>query len=379
MSFIASSTKDLLSTEKRIFGYDVIRFIAIFYVFWGHGSILIPNELKEVYSWGIFLPLEGVSIFFVLSGFLIGNILIRTIEKTNFNFKELSNFWFRRWYRTLPNYYVILIILLLSGAKQENFDFRFLVFTQSFLEDHPDFFTPTWSLAVEEWFYTLFPLILFLSLLVIRKLRTSLFLSISIFILVPLALRFLNHFNPDLLEISSTPRKITIFRFDSMMFGILAAYIYSKHREFWIEKAKFFTYAGIASLVVIIFMKNYSNIYQTKIFENVFVYYFESIPVFFFLPFFSSLKSIRQKKLEKFIVVISKLSYSIYLVHGSVVLWFILKNLESNNSFVEIRFEFQRIILILLYIGLSIIFSFLLYIFLEKPIMNYRDKITNHY
>ena len=64
MSFIASSTKDLLSTEKRIFGYDLIRFIAIFYVFWGHGSILIPNELKEIYSWGTFLPLEGVSIFF---------------------------------------------------------------------------------------------------------------------------------------------------------------------------------------------------------------------------------------------------------------------------------------------------------------------------
>ncbi|MAS52342.1 MAG: hypothetical protein CMD20_03965 [Flavobacteriales bacterium] len=379
MSFIASSKKDLLSTEKRIFGYDVIRFIAIFYVFWGHGAILIPNELKEIYSWGTFLPLEGVSIFFVLSGFLIGNILLRTIQKTNFNLKELSNFWFRRWYRTLPNYYVVLFILLLTGAKSENFDLRFLIFTQSFSGDHPDFFNPTWSLAVEEWFYTLFPLILFLSLLGIRKLKTSLFLSISIFILVPLALRFFNHFNPDFLEISSTPRKITIFRFDSMMFGILAAYIYSKHKEFWIEKAKFFTIAGIASLVVIIFVKKYSNLYQTEIFENVFVYYFESIPIFFFLPFFSSLKSIKFKKLEKFIVVMSKLSYSIYLVHGSLVLWFILRNLESNNTFIEIRFEFQRVILFILYIVLSIIFSLFLYVFLEKPIMNYRDKITKHY
>ena len=62
---------------NRIIGFDLLRSIAIFYVFWGHGEILVPNELKWIYSIPMIIPFEGVSLFFVLSGFLIGVILNR--------------------------------------------------------------------------------------------------------------------------------------------------------------------------------------------------------------------------------------------------------------------------------------------------------------
>ena len=73
----------------------------------GHASMLEKIDTK--FPW---IPLiNGVELFFVLSGFLIGGILIKTFQKDNsFGIKTISNFWIRRWFRTLPNYDLILIL-----------------------------------------------------------------------------------------------------------------------------------------------------------------------------------------------------------------------------------------------------------------------------
>ena len=58
-------------TKDRIFGLDIVRSIAILLVVYKHGRWLLPDQLAFYYL----LPLphiDGVSIFFVLSGFLIG-------------------------------------------------------------------------------------------------------------------------------------------------------------------------------------------------------------------------------------------------------------------------------------------------------------------
>ncbi|MDG1661044.1 MAG: hypothetical protein P8H40_06680 [Winogradskyella sp.] len=55
------------------------------------------------------LGATGVDIFFVLSGFLIGGILLRKLEAGQTSFSDLVRFWKRRWLRTFPNYFVVLI------------------------------------------------------------------------------------------------------------------------------------------------------------------------------------------------------------------------------------------------------------------------------
>lgn len=217
---------ELTDSKGRVIGLDLVRFFAIFYVFWGHGILLIPNEYKQVYSLATFLPIEGVSTFFVLSGFLIGNILYKTLFKTNFETSDIINFWKRRWYRTLPNYYFVLLILLLLGASSENFNFSFIFFTQSFIGSHPDFFGVTWSLAVEEWFYFLFPLLLFFLFKVSKNKNTTLVISIFFFLLLPMILRHLKYHDFNFLA-EAHYRKTTIFRFDSLMFGVITSVIYS--------------------------------------------------------------------------------------------------------------------------------------------------------
>ena len=62
--------KDFLRIEintKRIYGLDILRAMAILFVVVGHGKYLLPEKLRYIHRIVVF---DGVSIFFVLSGFL---------------------------------------------------------------------------------------------------------------------------------------------------------------------------------------------------------------------------------------------------------------------------------------------------------------------
>jgi peptidoglycan/LPS O-acetylase OafA/YrhL len=163
-----------MSENKRIFGLDLLRTGAIFCVVYGHGYYLIEGTSlgnlipKEIYNLPVF---DGVSIFFVLSGFLIGRILLRTVLKENFNGRMLIEFWIRRWFRTLPNYFFILSILVIYSfifvnqplEDQPVHLYRYFSFTQNLTSPHPNFFPEAWSLSVEEWFYLCIPIPLYFS------------------------------------------------------------------------------------------------------------------------------------------------------------------------------------------------------------------------
>lgn len=68
----------LEQSPNRVFGLDLLRFVAIFMVLLGHSLILAPKALKPFVYKFLF---DGVAIFFVLSGFLIGGILIKQLNK----------------------------------------------------------------------------------------------------------------------------------------------------------------------------------------------------------------------------------------------------------------------------------------------------------
>ncbi|KFF11548.1 hypothetical protein IW15_15150 [Chryseobacterium soli] len=147
--------------QDRVFGLDILRCLAILFVVIGHGNYLLPTKISNIIDYFIF---DGVSVFFVLSVFLIGGILIKEIENKDISFKLILNFWKRRWFRTLPNYFLILIILcILSVSFDKDFDgirsiARYFVFSQNLFTPHPGFFPEAWSLSVEEWFYLLNPI-----------------------------------------------------------------------------------------------------------------------------------------------------------------------------------------------------------------------------
>src|SRR3954452_6127505 len=105
---------------KRVYGLDILRAMAILLVVFGHSAVYFGYD---AYHWPRLG--DGVSLFFVLSGYLIGRILFKTIEK-GFDFKDLVGFWFRRWMRTLPVYFFITTILM---YRVNDFQLAYYTFT----------------------------------------------------------------------------------------------------------------------------------------------------------------------------------------------------------------------------------------------------------
>ncbi len=118
-----------------------------------HHAVVIPGRS----SLGILAQIgwAGVDLFFVLSGYLIGNQILGTFA--------LGAFFGRRLLRTLPNYYVILAVYFLFPAQLAGSStapaWRFLTFTQNFGLHYGQTFTHSWSLCIEEQFYLVLPLV----------------------------------------------------------------------------------------------------------------------------------------------------------------------------------------------------------------------------
>lgn len=96
-------TPEAIVNDRKI-GLDFLRCLAIAMVLLSHVGSLAAALWPGILFRG-FLGFLGVEIFFVLSGFLIGGILFRQ-DAYLAGSRGLIAFYLRRWFRTLPNYYL---------------------------------------------------------------------------------------------------------------------------------------------------------------------------------------------------------------------------------------------------------------------------------
>ena len=148
-----------MTSKARITGLDLLRAAAILLVLAFHYAVVVgpqPNlGVLTQFGWC------GVDLFFVLSGYLIGNQVLGGVA--NGEGLSLGNFFARRLLRTLPNYLVVLTFYWclpseLAGRHTAAL-WRFLTFTQNFGLQYGETFTHSWSLCIEEQFYLLLPLV----------------------------------------------------------------------------------------------------------------------------------------------------------------------------------------------------------------------------
>lgn len=146
---------------SRLPGLDLLRSIAIVWVMLFHSFLV--GGLGPRYEWLSRFGWAGVDIFFVLSGFLIGSQLLRTLRHGQP--LPLRDFYWRRAWRILPAFLAVLAVYVAMPALREAPGlapwWQFATFTLNLLIDygrHPAF-SHAWSLCVEEHFYLLFPLL----------------------------------------------------------------------------------------------------------------------------------------------------------------------------------------------------------------------------
>src|SRR5579862_7766942 len=146
-------------SSSRIPSLDGLRAVAVVIVCISH-LIGGPAALLD-------LGTVGVRVFFVLSGFLITTLLLSEYDRSGTI--NLPRFYFRRALRIFPASYTYLAIIALAGslgviALRRNDLLYGLTYTVNyFMPASSAFVQHAWSLAVEEQFYLLWPVLLVLA------------------------------------------------------------------------------------------------------------------------------------------------------------------------------------------------------------------------
>jgi len=309
---------------------DGLRMFSFFIVFLFHVPIPFTNL-----GWG------GVSIFFTLSGFLITEILIKTKGKKSF----FSTFYWRRAFRIFPIYYILVVFIILFFLVKKGYfpdaTFGLLSYTSNYYysylnEEYVFMLRHTWTLAIEEQFYLIWPLVIYF--LPYRYLLGFSFL----FILISIGYRTLSVLNP-FFNIVHLPAQI-----DSLMLGGVIAILkingilHKDNFKLYRNASLFIGALGIVIVILLLAKKNSSSITQTYAEFGKSVEYKNSvfgIHTFFFVAIFSIgliLNSIYANNIlnkvfaNPIMVHFGKISYGLYLYHYPVLA--VIRFFVSNKT-----------------------------------------------
>jgi peptidoglycan/LPS O-acetylase OafA/YrhL len=323
---------------------DLLRAVAIGVVVVCHvGGNFGPESSKAILGLGG----KGVDLFFALSGWLLGQQLVR--EYRNRGTIDVRRFWIRRWLRTLPAYYAVLLLTFAQQLMKSNprIEWSYLFFGQAYLTDMP-YFSITWSLCIEEHFYLVIaPLLLLL-------LRGPIlgFVVLTILAAIPSVVREMHWY---------TYFDTTHVRFDQCLVGVMLAYTAESWPKIWERITRLARlWATLASLGIV------WNILARTSMQNELV---ESGPLGWSLisaafivlansgPFWATGT---QSLVTRYL---ADRAYSLYLLHIEAIA--ITKKLGVTNFWLAMVATWI----------IACVLAEVLYRCVERPIMNSRDRI----
>ena len=244
------------ASTARIASLDILRGIAILMVLVVHAPW--PDWILTGYAGqAIRLGAYGVDLFFVLSGYLISRILFAELKRTGtIKFKR---FWLRRGFKIWPSYYVAYLLAVVvdrtffGTAWDRLLAWPNFFFVQNYIGIPYRWFA-SWSLAVEEHFYTTLPLILLALVSIHKRINTLPAILLAVCVAVPW-LRF-NSESSGLIWIQ------THLRMDALCWGVLLGYCEHKSIEwpFRLASEKFWISVAFTSLALaIVFAYPYAH------------------------------------------------------------------------------------------------------------------------
>lgn len=351
---------------------DTCRSFAIIMVLLSHGRHFITPVWGDAAAFRIggFL---GVELFFVLSGFLIGGIVEQNFRRATAGQVWVGRFLMRRWLRTLPVYYLFLVInavLIATAIVPGNLSSLapFVFFAQNFAWPGPPIFGEAWSLSVEEVFYLIFPLSLYFLGKVHSDRRKAFALVIMLLLLIPLMARIgaVTVFTPNWEE---GVRKIVVFRLDAIMSGVLAWWLVHEYQLLERFRASFFALAAsIVFIVIVAIFFTLGSAINNNSFARVLLF-----PLVSFGCAMAILAGLRtpstSSTFKRSTNIVARLSYAMYLAHMPI--FHLVMHYFGNAQSGDIYGAFSR--WIIFFIG-SICVAALIERLVERPILKWRDR-----
>lgn len=354
--------------NTRNFGLDFLRATAIFLVMWGHGLDFLP--IAGSFEFLYYKPFDGVDLFFVLSGFLIGRLLLRELQwHPNGGLKPWARFVARRWLRTIPAYWTVLLVLWVAlfiqphWAEKEVDFLSYLFFYQNLLQPLIGFFWESWSLSVEEWFYLCSPLAVFVTAMILPARRAYVMIAVS---MIAFSLMYRHtHYDPgrDDFWFDVGLRKMVFTRFDGLGCGMLLA-AWMQHP--WIKEYKRLWFILGLSILLGLSAVDIDN---TLYFKQVFYFFIVAIALALLFPWVKDWPW-KESMFNRVVRSVAIHSYGLYLVNLSLVSS-ILHDAEKNYA------NAPKWLWFALFWMLSWALAMLLHRCVEKPVMRWRDKHLN--
>ena len=365
---------------KKIYfpGLNGVRFIAAFLVMLDHTELFksyFGYETLWDNSYSSFLGASGVTIFFVLSGFLITYLLISEKQNDSINIK---NFYIRRVLRIWPLYYLILII---GFFLVPHFDFLYvpqyttdmgqytvrLILFSGLLANVAFVYFPTvafanilWSVAVEEQFYLIWPLVVKYS----KKLLSIILMLIAVYIAIKLwtIIAFPN---------SKINALIYRTRFSSMLIGGVGAYIVNKQHCI----LNFLYNRLIQMIIIFTFITLLADVFHPKYFNLISAEFF-SIVVCCLIVNIATNKNSILKLESKWFNYFGEISYGLYVYHLFAVI-LTIKFLPNILGFKNLSGPIEYSTTIIMILLLTTLLSHISYRFFERPVLRKKLKFTS--
>jgi peptidoglycan/LPS O-acetylase OafA/YrhL len=363
---------------KRIPQIDGLRALAILLVISFH---YINNQLtgasSKIAKFFYFITSfgwAGVDLFFVLSGFLIGTILITNRQKDNY----FSTFYIRRFVRIIPNYYLLIVVFIIisqisifstdyfvAGNKTiPTWSYFFMVHNLYMAALHNmgnSAMSVTWSIGIEEQFYLIIPFIIYY-----LKPKLLPFLLVC-FIILANIFRFFHPVLPTE-HFSIAAYVLLPCRMDAISFGVLIAWINCNYNLTDLVNKYFFKIIALMLSIVIlcgllVFLYKDIGIIRNSLFA---LFFACAIVVGLAKP-----QSLYGNFLgNKLLNWIGKISYSLYLFHYLILGVCIV---IGEKIFLQPT-SIERILISIVALAFSFTFSWLVYKYLETPFVKLGKK-----
>ncbi len=375
--------------DNRFPALHGLRFVAIlsvvqFHVTWifaGEQGIKIDQELAG-WSLSVFF---GMDLFFILSGFLIGSILLHSLKTSGS--QNLRRFYIRRASRTFPPYYLVLTIIAvltpLTAMQAAHLKYEYVYGTNFVSLQRKDILMFWgWSLALEEQFYLTVPL-LFFALWKLSSDRARVILLTSLWLaalVVRLVLFYAKAPWTDLhLYEALYFRPHT--RFDTLVAGVLLAFVYNRWKNpirAWLEDPLHRALVALPSLACLWLLIR-PNLFGDDRVQLVHVFGWGTVTsLMYFGPLLMLLLGegpIVKALSLPFFRRVATLGYGVYLVHIPVcdhVLVPMAKALETRHVPMFVIWPLSLVLVMVL----SLAAGYLLHVFVEKPSLALRDRLA---
>lgn len=312
-----------------------------------------------------FLPYGylGVDLFFVISGYLVGGILVKSYLKGNLDF---LSFFLKRAFKIFPSYYFFIIVggllayFMYSEINPEGVlplsDLnRYLFFYRNYTgEPHHWNFDHVWSLCIEEHFYLLFPITLILCYKIFGSSKKTLLTIVLMMLVFGFVFKNLSLFFTNGHDTYSATHN----RIDALGYGVLLYILSTQYQKYLTPFInKILIIGGLLGLIVSIYLDLWidSFYYNKTVFHSI-------VPLFLSAIILGSLAN----NFSKFGIIkrLAAKSYNLYLWHPLFV-------------FIVMHWLGSSFLGLITYLLISFMFAFFATKYIEIPFLNYREKVVS--